>query len=59
MPADTMEAIKWHLIAKAGGVSDVPLDMFAAKQPNEVRAAAENAAKSWIASMKQAREQPS
>ena len=26
MPADPVEAIKWHLIAKAGGASDIPLD---------------------------------
>ena len=57
--ADTVEAIKWHLIAKAGGVSDIPLDTFAAKQTAEVRAAAEKAAKSWIDAIKQAREQHS
>jgi TPR repeat protein len=59
VPADTVEAIKWHLIAKAGGVSDIPLDTFAAKQASETRAAAEKAAKSWLDSIKQAREQHS
>jgi TPR repeat protein len=59
LPADTVEAMKWHLIAKAGGVSDIPLDTFAAKQTAEVRAAAEKAAKSWIDAIKQAREQHS
>ena len=35
MPADPAEAIKWHIVAKAGGASDPDLDMFASKQSAE------------------------
>ena len=49
MPADPTEAIKWHLIAKAGGGKDPLLDDFAAKQTPEVRDAAEKKAKLWLA----------
>jgi TPR repeat protein len=48
-PAAPKEAIKWHLIAKAGGESDPALDAYAAKQDPQTRAAAEQAAKPWIA----------
>jgi hypothetical protein len=43
-------------VAKAGGVSDIPLDTFAQKQSSEVRAAAEKAAKPWLDAIKEARE---
>ena len=43
------EAIKWHLIARAGGKGDPDLDQFAAKQTPQVRAAAEKAAQPWLA----------
>jgi hypothetical protein len=43
------EAIKWHLVSKAGGNSDPYLDDFAGHQTPEVRAAAEAASKPWIA----------
>ena len=45
---DPMQAIKWHLISKAGGNSDSFLDDFAQKQSPETRAAAELAAKPWL-----------
>ena len=48
LPADPVEAIKWHLIAKAGGAGDAYLDEFAQKQTPEVREAAERAAQPWI-----------
>ena len=48
MPADPTEAIKWHIIAKAAGASDPELDVFAAKQTQAVRDAAEKAAKKWL-----------
>jgi TPR repeat protein len=48
MPADATEAVKWHIIAKAGGDNDPELDAFAAKQSPPVRAAAEKAAKKWL-----------
>ena len=44
LQADPVEAIKWHIVAKAGGVSDLPLDAFVQKQPPEVRAAGQKAA---------------
>ena len=31
VPADPVEAIKWHIVAKAGGVSDIPLDTLRAE----------------------------
>ncbi|MFL6798782.1 MAG: tetratricopeptide repeat protein [Xanthobacteraceae bacterium] len=56
VPADPIEALKWHIVAKAGGVSDIPLDSFAEKQSVEVRTAAEKAAKPWLDALKEARE---
>src|SRR5262249_32231703 len=38
---DPEQAVKWHLIAKAGGASDTFLDDFAMKQTQAVRDAAE------------------
>jgi hypothetical protein len=46
---NVVEAIKWHLIAKAGGNSDPYLDKYAADQPDEVREAAQKAARPWLA----------
>jgi len=45
------EAIKWHLIAKAGGNGDPYLDQFAGQQTPQVRAAAEKAARPWLAAL--------
>jgi len=59
LQADPVAAVKWHIVAKAGGVSDIPLDTFAQKQPAEIRAAAEKAAKPWLDAIKEAREQHS
>jgi TPR repeat protein len=47
--ANPIEAIKWHLIAKAGGNSDPYLDKYAADQSEGVRAAAQKAASPWLA----------
>ena len=47
MPANPTEAVKWHIIAKAGGGSDPELDVFAGKQPPAVREAAAAAANKW------------
>ena len=44
-----VEAIKWHLISKAGGNSDPYLDKYAADQPEAVRQAAQKAAGPWLA----------
>jgi hypothetical protein len=46
--ADPVQAIKWHIAAKAGGAGDPQLDDFVGKQSQETRAAAEMAAKPWI-----------
>ena len=52
LPADPVEAIKWHLISKAGGgATDLFLDEFARKQPPKVREDAEKAAKPWLATI--------
>ena len=44
VPAIPVAAIKWHLIAKAGGAGDPELDLYVAKQKPEDRAAGEKAA---------------
>jgi TPR repeat protein len=48
LPADPVEAVKWHMISKAGGATDHYLDEFAQKQPPSIREAAEKAAKPWL-----------
>jgi hypothetical protein len=45
---DPVQAIRWHLVSKAGGTSDLYLDDYTQKQSPEVRAAAEQAAKPWL-----------
>jgi len=45
---DPVQAIRWHLAARAGGLGDPALDDFAARQTPEVRAEAEKAAAPWI-----------
>jgi TPR repeat protein len=51
MTADATEAVKWHIIAKAGGAGDPELDVFAGKQKPEVRDAADKAAKIWLSTV--------
>jgi TPR repeat protein len=51
MPADPTEAIKWHIVAKAGGIGDPELDVFASKQSQTVRDAADTAAKKWLSTV--------
>ena len=51
MPANATEAVKWHLIAKAGGASDPELDLFAGKQTPELRDAAQKATDKWLSSV--------
>ena len=53
--ANAVEAAQWHMIAKAGGLSDSWLDEFMAKLSPEERAAAEKAAKPWLAAITQSR----
>jgi FOG: TPR repeat, SEL1 subfamily len=52
LQANAVEAVKWHIIAKAGGVSDIPLDTFVQKQTPEIREAGEKAAKPWLDALK-------
>ena len=54
--ANPVQAIKWHIIAKAGGVSDIPLDAFVEQQPPDIRAAGEKAAKPWVDALKELRQ---
>jgi hypothetical protein len=56
LPASPAEAIKWHIVAKAGGVGDISLDQFAQKQTPEICAAAEKAAQPWLEAIKAQRE---
>jgi TPR repeat protein len=49
VPANAVEAMKWHIIAKAGGRGDPDLDAYMARQKKEDREAAEKAAKLWLA----------
>ena len=51
MPADPTEAVKWHLVAKAAGNSDPDLDVFASKQSQAVRDAADQSAKKWLSTV--------
>jgi TPR repeat protein len=45
---DPVQAARWHLIAQAGGNSDLALEDYVRKMKPEDRAAAEAAAKPWI-----------
>jgi hypothetical protein len=54
-PPDPVQAIKWHLVSKAGGATDPVLDDFVQKQTPAVRDAAEKAAKPWIEMIAQVR----
>ena len=42
-----VEAAKWHLLARAAGVSDFNLDLLLGKLKPEERAAADKAAADW------------
>jgi TPR repeat protein len=55
LPADPVEAIKWHIVSKAGGASDLKLDEFMLQQKPDIRAAGEKAAQSWVEALKQSR----
>ena len=43
-----VEALKWHIISKAGGNSDPMLDEMFAPMSAESRAKADEAAKKWL-----------
>ncbi|WP_051089705.1 tetratricopeptide repeat protein [Amorphus coralli] len=44
---DKIEAIKWHLIARSRGLSDIWLDSYMEAQPDEDRAEARRRARTW------------
>jgi TPR repeat protein len=48
LPENPKEAVKWHIVSKAAGASDPWLDEYAAKQSEEVRAAARKEADPWL-----------
>ncbi|MGD0026044.1 MAG: HcpA family protein, partial [Xanthobacteraceae bacterium] len=52
VPANPVEATKWHLISKAGGETDLTLDDFVNKLAADTRAAGEKAAKPWLDAIK-------
>ena len=47
LKADMMEAAKWHMLARAAGVSDFQLDFMLSKLTEAQRLAAEKAAEDW------------
>jgi uncharacterized protein len=51
-PKNPVEATKWHLISKARGETDLPLDDFVNKLDPDNRAAGEKAAKPWLDALK-------
>ena len=55
LPADATEAIRWHIVAKQNGAGDPELDVFASKQPQTVRDAADKAARKWLSTQVAAR----
>lgn len=46
---DLVESLKWHLLAKSGGLDDEALDAMLARLPRADRAKAETAAADWSA----------
>jgi TPR repeat protein len=52
VPANLVEAAKWHLVSKAAGETDLMLDDLVNKLDGKSRAQAENEAKPWIAAIK-------
>ena len=55
MNADPVEAVKWHIISKANGGSDLFLEDFIRKQSPETREAAEKAAEPWLSMIRASR----
>jgi hypothetical protein len=52
MPANPVEATKWHLIFRARSETDIMLDEFVSKLDADTRAAGEKAAKPWLDAIK-------
>ena len=55
LPVDPVAATRWHLIAKAGGESDIFLDTFIRDLKPQDREAGEKAAKAWLDRLQQPR----
>ena len=55
LAANPVEAAKWHLIARAGGITDLWLDGFLQQIKPTEREAGEKAAKPWLAMITQSR----
>ena len=53
--ANPVEAAKWHIVAKAGGISDTWLDEFVQKLSPAEREAGEKAARPWLNAISQSR----
>ena len=53
-PADPVKAVKWHLVSRAGGETDITLDDFMAKLDAATVAEGTKQAKPWIDALKQA-----
>lgn len=53
VPANPVEAAKWHLVSKADGETDLMLDDFVSHLDPKSRALAEKEARPWIAAVKQ------
>jgi uncharacterized protein len=51
-PKNPTEAVKWHLISKARGETDLPLDDYVTALDPTVRAAGEKAAQPWLDPLK-------
>jgi uncharacterized protein len=51
-PKDPVQAVKWHLISKARGETDLMLDDFTNSLDAKTRAAGEEAAKAWLDALK-------
>ena len=54
-PKNPTEAVKWHLISKAHGETDLPLDDYVNSLDPLTRAAGEKAAKTWLEPYKRPR----
>jgi len=51
-PKNPVEAVKWRLISKAGGETDLKLDDFVNALDADTRSAGEKAAKPWLEALK-------
>ena len=52
VPADRIEGLKWHIVAKTAGKGDLMLDELLAKASPEDRTKAQDAARKWLGSPK-------